>query len=46
MSYDHIIVETADDVTTITLNRPERLNACPPAMAVEIGAREIAWDET
>lgn len=36
MSYEHIIVETADLVTTITLNRPDRLNACPPAMAEEI----------
>ncbi len=36
MSYEHILVEIADDVTTITLNRPDRLNACPPDMAVEI----------
>ncbi|OGS50384.1 MAG: 2-(1,2-epoxy-1,2-dihydrophenyl)acetyl-CoA isomerase [Erythrobacter sp. RIFCSPHIGHO2_12_FULL_63_10] len=36
MSYEHILVETADDVRTITLNRPERLNACSPAMAGEI----------
>lgn len=36
MAYEHILVETAEDVTTITLNRPDRLNACPPDMAVEI----------
>lgn len=36
MPYEHILVETTDDVRTITLNRPERLNACSPAMAGEI----------
>ncbi len=36
MSYEHIIVESDGPVTTITLNRPDRLNACPPDMAVEI----------
>jgi 2-(1,2-epoxy-1,2-dihydrophenyl)acetyl-CoA isomerase len=42
LAYEHILVETADDVTTITLNRPERLNACPPDMAVEI--RDVLAD--
>ncbi|MGB3377795.1 MAG: enoyl-CoA hydratase-related protein [Allopontixanthobacter sediminis] len=42
MAYEHILVETADDVTTITLNRPERLNACPPDMAAEI--RDVLAD--
>ena len=42
MAYEHILVETADDVTTITLNRPDRLNACPPDMAVEI--RDVLAD--
>ncbi len=40
MSYEHILVESAETdgglVTTITLNRPDRLNACPPDMAIEI----------
>lgn len=36
MSYEHIKVAREGGVTTITLNRPERLNACPPAMALEI----------
>ncbi|MGB3752530.1 MAG: enoyl-CoA hydratase-related protein [Parerythrobacter sp.] len=36
MSYEHILVETADDVTIITLNRPDRLNACPPDMGLEL----------
>ena len=42
MTYEHILVETAESVTTITLNRPERLNACPPEMAVEI--RDVLAD--
>lgn len=36
MSCQHILVETEGPLTTITLNRPERLNACPPDMAKEI----------
>jgi enoyl-CoA hydratase/carnithine racemase len=36
MSYEHIIFEEADRVATITLNRPDRLNAWNPAMAAEI----------
>ncbi|WP_114522113.1 enoyl-CoA hydratase-related protein [Altererythrobacter sp. ZODW24] len=42
MAYELITVETVDDVTTITLNQPERLNACPPAMAEEI--RDVLAD--
>lgn len=42
--FETIIVESEGPVTTITLNRPERLNACPPAMADEIFAaiRDLA----
>jgi len=36
MTYQTIKLDIADAVATITLNRPERLNACPPAMAEEI----------
>ena len=35
-NYEMIKMDVADNVATITLNRPERLNACPPAMAEEI----------
>ncbi|MFM9936767.1 MAG: enoyl-CoA hydratase-related protein [Novosphingobium sp.] len=37
MSYETIRVENQGPVRRIVLNRPERLNACPPNMAVEIG---------
>ena len=37
MSYETIRVENVGNVRRIVLNRPERLNACPPNMAVEIG---------
>ena len=33
---DHILSERRGDVLVVTLNRPERLNAAPPAMFVEI----------
>ena len=36
--YETILTERRGDVLVITLNRPERLNACPPQMADEIGA--------
>ena len=35
-SFDTIKLEVADNVATITLNRPERLNSMPPAMADDI----------
>jgi 2-(1,2-epoxy-1,2-dihydrophenyl)acetyl-CoA isomerase len=38
MAYEHILTERRGDVLGITLNRPERLNAAPPAMFDEIGA--------
>lgn len=34
--YEHIKVEAVGPVTNIIFNRPDRLNACPPAMALEI----------
>jgi 2-(1,2-epoxy-1,2-dihydrophenyl)acetyl-CoA isomerase len=36
VSYETIRVDAQGAVTTITLNRPERLNACPPQMAEEL----------
>lgn len=36
--YDTILLDVADDVATITLNRPERLNAAPVGMADDIVA--------
>ena len=38
MSYETITVDKHGPLTTITLNRPDRLNAMPPQMADEIGA--------
>ena len=35
MTYETIIVDVADHIATITLNRPERMNACSLDMAVE-----------
>ncbi|MBN8815563.1 MAG: enoyl-CoA hydratase/isomerase family protein [Sphingomonas sp.] len=36
MAYEHILTERRGDVLVVTLNRPDRLNAAPPAMFVEI----------
>ena len=36
MTYETIRLDIADNIATITLNRPERLNAMPPQMADEI----------
>ncbi len=36
MTYETIKFEIAENIATITLNRPERLNAMPPQMADEI----------
>ena len=38
MTFETIRAERQGDVLVITLNRPERLNAAPPAMFAEIGA--------
>ncbi|OYW21587.1 MULTISPECIES: enoyl-CoA hydratase-related protein [unclassified Sphingomonas] len=37
MTYEMIRAERQGDVLVLTLNRPERLNAAPPQMFVEIG---------
>ena len=36
MTYSTINLDIADQIATITLNRPERLNACSLDMADEI----------
>jgi 2-(1,2-epoxy-1,2-dihydrophenyl)acetyl-CoA isomerase len=36
MTYETITLGIENQIATITLNRPERLNACPPNMADEI----------
>ena len=36
MTYETITFNIADNIATITLNRPDRLNAMPPQMADEI----------
>ena len=36
MDYEQILVEQRDDVTLLTLNRPERLNAYTPKMMAEL----------
>lgn len=38
MTYDHILAERRDAVLVLTLNRPDRLNAAPPAMFDELRA--------
>ena len=36
MTYQHILAESHGDVRILTLNRPERLNAAPPALFDEL----------
>ncbi|MBB5712283.1 enoyl-CoA hydratase-related protein [Sphingomonas xinjiangensis] len=38
MAFEHLLTERRGDVLAITLNRPERMNAAPPAMFDEIRA--------
>lgn len=44
MAYDTITLETADAIATITLNRPQRLNAWTPVMGAELAAAFRAAD--
>ena len=44
MTYEQITAETADGVLTITLNRPDRLNAWTPVMGKELIAAFDAAD--
>ncbi len=44
MSYAHILSERRGDVLVLTLNRPGRLNAAPPAMFVELREAMAALD--
>src|SRR5437763_8525280 len=37
MGYDHIKVESAPPIATITLDRPKVLNALSPALIAEVG---------
>jgi 2-(1,2-epoxy-1,2-dihydrophenyl)acetyl-CoA isomerase len=41
---EHILVERRGDVLVLTLNRPDRLNAAPPAMFAEIAAALATLD--
>lgn len=41
MAYEHILGERRGDVLVLTLDRPDRLNAAPPALFAELG-RAIA----
>ena len=41
MSYKEILVGTENGITTITLNRPEKLNAWTPTMGNEVKSAEI-----
>jgi enoyl-CoA hydratase/carnithine racemase len=44
MSYEQITAETTDGILTITLNRPDRLNAWTPTMGAELIAALDAAD--
>ncbi len=46
-SYETILVKTKDGITTLTLNRPEKMNPINPTMVKEITEvlDEIAYDE-
>lgn len=45
MAYEQILCDISDQIATITLNRPERLNAYTPVMAQELAAAFQRCDE-
>ena len=44
MAFEHILTQRTGDVLEVKLNRPDRLNAAPPAMFVEIAQALGALD--
>jgi 2-(1,2-epoxy-1,2-dihydrophenyl)acetyl-CoA isomerase len=44
MAYESILTERRGDVLVVTLNRPDRLNAMPPAAFAEVGSAVAALD--
>ena len=48
MSYEQILLDTSDGIATLTLNRPDRLNAWTPHMAGEIldALRKVDEDDS
>lgn len=48
MNYEYILLEKEDGIATITLNRPERLNALTPQMRVEMrkALEDVAADDS
>lgn len=45
MPYEHILCDVSDQIATITLNRPERLNAYTPVMAQELATAFQRYDD-
>ena len=45
MSYEHILYDVKDSIATITLNRPDKLNAYTATMGAELEDAFIAADE-
>ena len=48
MAYETLLYEAADQIATITLNRPAKMNSFTPQMGVEIaeiddGGRSRSW---
>ena len=46
MTYETILFDVKDGVATVTLNRPERMNAWTPKMAVELSKAMTLCNET